>query len=118
LDQLEELVLAQISIGIRGACLCAVGERVYCVGQHTSVTGDGAGIAVEQLPRVAHGTLSVSNECSDPSMHTRDPGCTTCLANRSSTGHLRKPATSDCQLVRNQVIAYPTLASESRLLHG
>ena len=55
LDQLRYFRFAQVIIGVGGASLSAVGERVDRIGEHLGVDVEGARLAVQQLACVAHG---------------------------------------------------------------
>ncbi len=54
-DHLGQVLLAQVGVGVGGAGLGAVGERVDGGGQHAGVDIDGAWVGVQHLPGVAHG---------------------------------------------------------------
>jgi hypothetical protein len=54
-DHLGQVLRAQVGVDVGDAGLRAVAERVDGGGQHTGVDVDGAGVAVQQLPGVAHG---------------------------------------------------------------
>ncbi len=57
LDQLGQVLLAQVVVGVGGAGLGAVVERADGGGQHAGVDVEVAWVGVQQLPGVAHGAL-------------------------------------------------------------
>ena len=57
LDQLGQVLLAQVVVGVGGAGLGAVVERVDGGSQHARIEVEVAWVGVQQLPGVAHGIL-------------------------------------------------------------
>src|SRR6266498_234054 len=57
LDQLGDVLLAQVGVGVGGAGLGALDERVHGGGQHAGFDIEVAWVGVQHMPCVAHGVL-------------------------------------------------------------